>query len=130
MCGITGWVAFERDPSLQRDLLASMTSTMACRGPDALGHWADGHAALGHRRLAVIDLAGGAQPMAVRRDGRDVLVTTYSGEVYNYRELRAELESDGHRFRTSSDTEVVLHAYLQWGEDFVQHLNGMYAFAI
>ena len=130
MCGITGWVAFERDPSLQRDLLASMTSTMACRGPDALGHWADGHAALGHRRLAVIDLAGGAQPMAVRRDGRDVLVTTYSGEVYNYRELRAELSALGHQFRTASDTEVVLHAYLEWGRDFVDRLNGMYAFAL
>jgi asparagine synthase (glutamine-hydrolysing) len=130
MCGITGWVAFERDPSQQRDLLASMTSTMACRGPDAVGQWADRHAALGHRRLAVIDIVGGAQPMAVARDGRDVLVTTYSGEVYNYRELRAELSALGHEFRTASDTEVVLHAYLEWGGDFVDRLNGMYAFAL
>lgn len=130
MCGITGWVAFDRDPSQQRDLLDSMTSTMACRGPDAAGHWADGHAALGHRRLAVIDIAGGAQPMAVTRDVRDVLVTTYSGEVYNYRELRAELAALGHEFRTASDTEVVLHAYLEWGSDFVDRLNGMYAFAL
>jgi len=130
MCGITGWVAFERDPSQQRAMIASMTSTMACRGPDAAGHWADGHVALGHRRLAVVDLAGGAQPMAVARDGRDVLVTTYSGEVYNYRELRAELSSLGHDFRTASDTEVVLHAYLEWGHDFVDRLNGMYAFAL
>ena len=130
MCGITGWVAFERAPSQQHEILAAMTETMACRGPDASGHWADHHAALGHRRLAVIDIEGGAQPMRVEREGREVLVTTYSGEVYNFRELRAELAALGHEFRTSSDTEVVLHAYLEWGEDFVDRLNGMYAFAL
>ena len=130
MCGITGWVSFARDPRPRREILAAMTETMACRGPDASGVWSDGQAALGHRRLSVIDLAGGAQPMRVERDGRDVLVTTYSGEVYNYRELRAELARLGHAFRTSSDTEVVLHAYLEWGEECVQRLNGMYAFAV
>ena len=130
MCGITGWVAFERDPSKQREILAAMTETMACRGPDGSGLWLDGHAVLGHRRLAVIDLVTGAQPMSVEREGRDILVTTYSGEVYNYRELRAELAALGHVFRTSSDTEVVLHAYLEWGERFTDRLNGMYAFAL
>ncbi|WP_034090663.1 asparagine synthase (glutamine-hydrolyzing) [Streptacidiphilus albus] len=130
MCGITGWVAYDRNLGGERGTLAAMTETMACRGPDAAGLWLDPHVAFGHRRLAVIDISGGAQPMAVEHDGRTLLVTTYSGEIYNYRELRAELEAHGHTFRTSSDTEVALHAYLQWGEDFTARLNGMYAFAL
>jgi asparagine synthase (glutamine-hydrolysing) len=131
MCGITGWISFQgEDLRRQRAVLAAMTETMACRGPDAAGLWTDRHAALGHRRLAVIDIEGGAQPMRIESGGQDVLATTYSGEVYNYRELRAELAAHGHEFRTSSDTEVVLHAYLQWGKEFVHRLNGMYAFAL
>lgn len=130
MCGITGWISYDKDLTAERDTLAAMTATMACRGPDAAGLWTDTHAALGHRRLAVIDIEGGTQPMPVEHDGRTVLVTTYSGEIYNYRELRAELIDRGHAFRTSSDTEVALHAYLEWGEDFTQRLNGMYAFAL
>jgi asparagine synthase (glutamine-hydrolysing) len=130
MCGITGWIAFDRDLTTERPALDAMTETMTCRGPDARGVWLDRHVGLGHRRLAVIDIEGGKQPMAVDHDGRTLLVTTYSGEVYNYRELRAELENLGHRFRTSSDTEVVLHAYLEWGEDFARRLNGMYSFAL
>jgi asparagine synthase (glutamine-hydrolysing) len=130
MCGITGWISYEQNLGDERATIAAMTETMACRGPDASGLWLDGHAALGHRRLAVIDVAGGAQPMSVEDDGRTVLVTTYSGEIYNYRELRAELQALGHVFRSNSDTEVALHAYLQWGEDFTQRLNGMYAFAL
>ncbi|MES4906996.1 MULTISPECIES: asparagine synthase (glutamine-hydrolyzing) [unclassified Streptomyces] len=130
MCGITGWISYGKDLTAERDTLAAMTATMACRGPDAAGLWTDTHAALGHRRLAVIDIEGGKQPMSVERDGRTVLVTTYSGEIYNYRELRAELTDRGHAFRTSSDTEVALHAYLEWGEDFTHRLNGMYAFAL
>ncbi|QJT06327.1 asparagine synthase (glutamine-hydrolyzing) [Streptomyces asoensis] len=130
MCGISGWISYDRDLSLEARTLEAMTEPMACRGPDAAGSWLAGHAAFGHRRLAVIDIAGGTQPMTVERDGRTVLVTTYSGEVYNYRELRAELEGLGHIFRTSSDTEVVLHAYLQWGDEFAGRLNGMYAFAL
>ncbi|QMU77599.1 asparagine synthase (glutamine-hydrolyzing) [Streptacidiphilus sp. PB12-B1b] len=130
MCGITGWISYEQNLDGERGTIAAMTETMACRGPDASGLWLDGHAALGHRRLAVIDVVGGAQPMSVERDGRTVLVTTYSGEIYNYRELRAELQTLGHTFRSNSDTEVALHAYLQWGEDFTQRLNGMYAFAL
>ncbi|MEE4422876.1 asparagine synthase (glutamine-hydrolyzing) [Streptomyces bugieae] len=130
MCGITGWIAYDNDLTTQRPTIDAMTQTMACRGPDAAGVWLGTHAALGHRRLAVIDIDGGKQPMPVDHDGRTVLVTTYSGEVYNYRELRAELERSGHTFRTSSDTEVVLHAYLEWGEAFADRLNGMYAFAL
>ncbi|MEU9123039.1 asparagine synthase (glutamine-hydrolyzing) [Streptomyces sp. NPDC048506] len=130
MCGITGWISYDNDLTTQRPTLDAMTATMACRGPDAAGTWFDTHAAFGHRRLAVIDIDGGRQPMTVEHDGRTQLVTTYSGEVYNYRELRAELEQLGHTFRTSSDTEVVLHAYLQWGEACTERLNGMYAFAL
>ncbi|MGY5129011.1 asparagine synthase (glutamine-hydrolyzing) [Streptomyces nigrescens] len=130
MCGITGWISYDNDLTKQRATLEAMTGTMACRGPDAAGLWLDTHAAFGHRRLAVIDIDGGRQPMTVTHDGRTLLVTTYSGEVYNYRELRAELEQLGHTFRTRSDTEVVLHAYLQWGEEFAERLNGMYAFAL
>src|SRR5437016_12292844 len=130
MCGITGWVAFGQDLRAQGAVVADMVATMACRGPDAAGTWFAPHVALGHRRLAVIDIEGGRQPMSVTADGRAVAALTYSGEVYNYRELRAELISRGHRFRTESDTEVVLQAYLEWGEDFVDHLNGMYAFAL
>ncbi|MFI6080335.1 asparagine synthase (glutamine-hydrolyzing) [Streptomyces sp. NPDC051217] len=130
MCGITGWISYGRDLSRERATVAAMTETMACRGPDDEGVWLDTHAALGHRRLAVIDIAGGAQPMAVDSDGHTLLVTTYSGEIYNYRELRAELAALGHSFRTSGDTEVALRAYLQWGEEFTQRLNGMYAFGL
>lgn len=130
MCGIAGWVDFERDLTHERDVLRSMTSTMACRGPDDEGYWIAPSAALGHRRLAVIDLEGGRQPMAVEEEGEARAVITYSGEVYNYLELRAELEACGQRFRTASDTEVVLRAYLQWGEGFLDRLNGMYAFAL
>ncbi|MGA5702578.1 asparagine synthase (glutamine-hydrolyzing) [Peterkaempfera bronchialis] len=130
MCGITGWIAYDRDLANEQRTLTAMTRTMECRGPDAEGMWLSAHAALGHRRLAVIDIEGGKQPMAVREGDRTLLVTTYSGEVYNYRELRTELEALGHRFRTSSDTEVVLHAYLAWGPAFTERLNGMYAFAL
>jgi asparagine synthase (glutamine-hydrolysing) len=130
MCGITGWVNFDRDLSREGHIMQAMTDTMACRGPDAEGAWLCPHAALGHRRLSIIDIEGGRQPMALEQDGRTLAVMTYSGEVYNFRELREELAGHGHHFRTSSDTEVVLHAYRQWGEDFVDRLNGMYAFAI
>ena len=129
MCGITGWISFNRDLDQRRDVLDVMTETMACRGPDASGTWVDGPAALGHRRLAVIDLQGGAQPMSVRTPAGDV-VLVYSGEAYNFTELREELRQAGEQFLTSSDTEVVLRGYLHWGEGLASRLNGMYAFAI
>src|SRR5882757_952251 len=130
MCGITGWVDFERDLTAERDTLEVMIRTMACRGPDASGLWVAPHAALGHRRLAVIDIAGGRQPMTADEGGEAVAALTYSGEAYNYRELRAELAAAGQRFSTESDTEVVLRSYLAWGDAFVERLNGMFAFAI
>ncbi|MFB9831787.1 asparagine synthase (glutamine-hydrolyzing) [Actinoallomurus acaciae] len=129
MCGITGWVSFERDLRAERATVDAMTETMACRGPDDRGTWITDHAALGHRRLAIIDLPGGRQPMTVDTPNGPV-VMVYSGEAYNFTELRDELTGRGHRFRTDSDTEVVLRAYLEWGDAFTERLNGMYAFAI
>ncbi|HEV2636411.1 MAG TPA: asparagine synthase (glutamine-hydrolyzing) [Actinocrinis sp.] len=129
MCGITGWVGFDHDLTRARPTLDTMTETMACRGPDARGVWLDRHAALGHRRLSVIDIEGGAQPMTLDTP-QGTLAMVYSGEAYNFTELRGELLRRGHTFRTTSDTEVVLHAYLEWGEAMAERLNGMYAFAI
>jgi asparagine synthase (glutamine-hydrolysing) len=126
MCGIAGWVDFDRDLTRERAAVSAMTETMACRGPDDEGLWLDLHVALGHRRLAVIDLEGGHQPM----HAEGLAVISFSGEIYNFQELRAELESKGHRFRSRGDIEVLLRAYLQWGEGLVERLNGMYAFAL
>jgi asparagine synthase (glutamine-hydrolysing) len=128
MCGITGWVDFGRDLRAERATIAAMTATMICRGPDAGDVWCSAHAAIGHRRLSVIDLACGDQPM--RAPGEDDVVLTFSGEIYNFTELRRELSAHGHEFRTRSDTEVLLHSYLRWGRDCVRHLNGMFAFGI
>jgi asparagine synthase (glutamine-hydrolysing) len=130
MCGISGWLSFTRDLGHERPLVQAMTDTMICRGPDADGVWISEHIAFGHRRLSIIDLEGGRQPMVAEEDGHTLAALTFCGEVYNFRELREELVSFGHRFRTSSDTEVVLKAYLQWGDRFAEHLNGMFAIGI
>ena len=103
---------------------------MARRGPDAGGVWIDRHVGLGHRRLAVIDLAGGVQPMQAEELGQTTVSLIYTGEVYNFVELRDELKQLGHQFKTRSDTEVVLRGYLQWGDKVAERLNGMFAFAI
>ncbi|WP_370417487.1 asparagine synthase (glutamine-hydrolyzing) [Streptomyces sp. QH1-20] len=133
MCGITGWVDYTRDLTTQSPVLDAMTDTLAARGPDARGVWLDTHVALGHRRLAVIDLEHGTQPMRTPERGPGDLpraVITYGGEIYNFPELRSELALRGHRFTTRSDTEVALRAYLEWGEGFVHRLNGMYSLAL
>jgi asparagine synthase (glutamine-hydrolysing) len=130
MCGMAGWVSYEGNLRTQRDVIAAMTETMACRGPDAGGMFIDRHVGVGHRRLAVIDLAGGVQPMEVEEADHAIVSLIYTGEVYNFMELRDQLRQLGHRFKTSSDTEVVLHAYLQWGDRLAERLNGMFAFAI
>ncbi|MDT0309453.1 asparagine synthase (glutamine-hydrolyzing) [Streptomyces sp. DSM 44917] len=129
MCGITGWVSFETDPQSDPSVIERMTAELSRRGPDAQGVWHGPHAAIGHRRLAVIDPAGGAQPMTGGTAGREV-VLTYSGEVYNHHELRAQLAARGHAFHTRSDTEVVLRAYQEWGAALAAHLHGMFAFAV
>ena len=100
---------------------------MAYRGPDGEGLWLDRGIGLGHLRLAIIDLTSGDQPM-IDDDGS--LVVVFNGEIYNFLDIRADLQSCGHRFRTNSDTEVLLHGYREWGREMVQRLNGMFAFAI
>ncbi|WP_338930561.1 asparagine synthase (glutamine-hydrolyzing) [Streptomyces netropsis] len=133
MCGITGWVDYTRDLTTESPVVDAMTDTLAARGPDARGTWLDTHVALGHRRLAVIDLEHGTQPMRTPERGPGELpraVISYGGEIYNFPELRSELVLRGHRFTTRSDTEVALRAYLEWGEDFVHRLNGMYSIAL
>ncbi|WP_190814440.1 asparagine synthase (glutamine-hydrolyzing) [Saccharopolyspora pogona] len=133
MCGITGWVSFDQDLTNHASTLRAMTATMALRGPDAEGMWLRPRVGLGHRRLSVIDLDGGAQPMTSREtteDGTPLVALSYSGEVYNYQELRVELTKRGHSFHTRSDTEVVLRSYLEWGADAITRFNGMFAFAL
>ncbi|ASU79661.1 asparagine synthetase B [Actinopolyspora erythraea] len=130
MCGLTGWVSYQRDLTGQTEIIDAMTRTMECRGPDDGGTWVSEHALLGHRRLSIIDPAAGAQPMPAEAEDDSLPVISYTGEVYNYRELRDELTELGHRFRTGTDTEVVLRAYQQWGAEFAEHLNGIYAMAI
>ncbi|MFI6439718.1 asparagine synthase (glutamine-hydrolyzing) [Streptomyces sp. NPDC050759] len=131
MCGIAGWIDFDRDLTVAGETVRAMTDSLQRRGPDAQGVWLSANAALGHRRLAVIDIEGGGQPMVTGRRGQDgPVVLTYSGELYNYRELREELRSLGHRFGTDSDTEVALHAYLEWGAACPDRMTGMYAFAV
>lgn len=130
MCGITGWIDWEKDLTRERPILEAMTGTLASRGPDAAGFWLSAHAAIGHRRLVVVDPAGGAQPMT-RQRGERIYTITYNGELYNTAELRQELEARGHNFLTrNSDTEALLMAYIEWGPACVHRFNGIYAFAI
>lgn len=129
MCGIAGWIDWLEDVTPQRSVLEKMVRTLAKRGPDAEGFWLSPRAALGHRRLSVIDPKNGGQPM-VCKIGNSTYTITYNGELYNFRELRSELERKGHTFRTQSDTEVLLHTYIEWAENCVQRLNGIFAFAI
>lgn len=128
MCGIAGIVEYDRGRSPDRGLLESMTTRLAHRGPDGDGFFVDKGVGFGHRRLSIIDLAGGAQPMP-SHDGRFVI--SFNGEIYNFQDLRKELEDLGHRFVSDhSDTEVILEAWRAWGEDCLTRLRGMYAFAI
>jgi asparagine synthase (glutamine-hydrolysing) len=127
MCGICGIFNLNGEPA-SRVLLRQMTDAIAHRGPDGEGFFIDSFIGLGHRRLAIIDPSPlGHQPMSTP-DGRYVI--TYNGEVYNFQELRSELEALGHPFRSKTDSEVVLHAYAQWGPECVKRFNGMFAFAL
>ncbi|REJ18673.1 MAG: asparagine synthase (glutamine-hydrolyzing) [Paenibacillaceae bacterium] len=129
MCGITGWIDWTRDLTLDSAILENMTDTLAPRGPDASGTWITTHCALGHRRLSVMDPENGAQPM-IRHAGDNTFVIVYNGELYNAPELRRELEGRGHRFFTNCDTEVLLVAYIEWGPEALDRFNGIYAFAV
>jgi asparagine synthase (glutamine-hydrolysing) len=125
MCGIAGFVG-----TGDRGVLQRMTDAIRYRGPDAEGHWTEESTGvfLGHRRLSIVDLSGGAQPMWTADGGLGVI---FNGEIYNHAELRAELKARGCQFVTDhSDTEVLLHGYREWGDDFVERLNGMWAFMI
>ena len=127
MCGIVGFTAPGQDPAAAKQIVQGMADLIRHRGPDGEGCYADGTAALGHRRLSVIDLAGGGQPM-LNEDG--TLVVVFNGEIYNYKTLRARLQQRGHTFATDSDTEVLLHGYEEWGRDLPCRLRGMFAFAV
>jgi asparagine synthase (glutamine-hydrolysing) len=127
MCGISGELRFDGRPA-RPDVVGRMSERLASRGPDGVGLWASGPVALGHRRLAIIDLSSrGAQPMV---DAELGLVVVFNGCIYNHRQLRQELETAGYRFFSSSDTEVLLKAYHHWGDAFVDRLAGMFAFCI
>ncbi len=127
MCGITGIFNIDGKP-VSINVLKKMTDIVKHRGPDGEGFWTDSFVGFGHRRLSIIDLSPlGHQPM---QDESGALTITYNGEVYNYQNLRIELEAKGHTFRSQTDTEVVLKAYKTWGENCVHKLNGMFAFAI
>ena len=126
MCGLAG-VARREPRGVAPDMLDRMAGALRHRGPDGSGRYADARVGLAHVRLSIIDVAGGAQPLG-NEDGSVLIV--YNGEVYNYVELQAELQAAGHRFRTRCDTEVLVHAYEQWGTAMLSRLNGQFAFAI
>lgn len=127
MCGICGIVAFDKDFLITKNLISEMNDQIKHRGPDDSGYYIKGNVALAHRRLSIIDLGGGHQPLT-NEDGS--VWITFNGEIFNYQELRTELELKGHQFRTNSDTEAIVHAYEEYGEDCPTKLRGMFAFAI
>ena len=126
MCGIHGIYRFDGKP-VDPAHLQAMGNVTQHRGPDDAGHYTDGPCGIAMRRLSIIDLAGGHQPLS---NDDDSIWLVCNGEIYNFRELRAELESAGYRFKTRSDSEIVLHAYDAWGDGFVERLNGMFDFAL
>lgn len=129
MCGIAGWVDFTTQND-QLQILEAMTNALSHRGPDAKGTWFHRHVALGHRRLSIIDLEHGIQPMEAKGHDGHVAVVAFNGQIFNFKELRSELRSLDYTFDTDSDTEVLLKGYLHWKEYIADHLNGMFAIAI
>src|SRR5437763_687328 len=127
MCGFTGYTDARRERPVVKKVLVKMAEAIAHRGPDSSGYFIEDHLGIGFRRLSIIDLEGGDQPI-LNEDGSIVLVC--NGEIYNYRELRADLIEKGHSFRTNSDVEVLLHLYEEEGVEFLDKLNGQFAFAI
>ncbi|HSR17643.1 MAG TPA: asparagine synthase (glutamine-hydrolyzing) [Ignavibacteriaceae bacterium] len=127
MCGITGTVAFRNAPTINIDTLGSMVNTLYHRGPDESGMNIIGGAAMGMRRLSIIDLSGGSQPIY---NEDKTIWTVYNGEIYNFPDLRNELKSRGHIFKTNTDTEVIVHGYEEYGPEFPKYLNGIFAIAL
>src|SRR5579872_6409071 len=127
MCGIAGVMFADREHPVDPDVLRAMGDSIANRGPDAEGFWTGAGVGLVHRRLSIIDLSGGGQPLG-NEDGSIQVV--FNGEIYNYRPLRAWLLGRGHQFRTHSDTEVLVHLYEEMGDALVERLRGMFAFAL
>lgn len=127
MCGIAGYINFDKEKVASQDILKKMTDVISHRGPDGEGFYLNKNVGLGHRRLAIIDLATGAQPMF--SDDKSLSIV-FNGEIYNYVELKAELKLLGHTFKTTSDTEVILHSYLEWGTDCQNKLNGCWSLAL
>jgi asparagine synthase (glutamine-hydrolysing) len=127
MCGICGQFNFAADSPVDPVTVRRMTDTIAHRGPDDEGYFISGPIGLGFRRLSIIDLAGGHQPMF---DAERSVCVIFNGEIYNYQELRLQLQGRGHHFQTSSDTEVIVHGYKEWGTDVFNHLNGMFGLGI
>ena len=127
MCGICGQFNFAGNEPVEPETVRRMTDSIAHRGPDDEGYFLSGPLGLGFRRLSIIDLAGGHQPMF---DAEQTVCIIFNGEIYNYKELRQELKNYGHCFRTNSDTEVIIHGYKEWGTGVLNHLNGMFGVAI
>src|SRR5215469_7455739 len=127
MCGICGQLNFAKDEPVNTETIRRMSRSMLHRGPDDEGNYVSGEVGLGFRRLSIIDLSGGHQPMS---DAEQTVQVVFNGEIYNFRELRKDLESRGHQFRTRSDTEVIVHGYKQWGTEVFNRLNGMFGIAI
>jgi len=127
MCGICGQFNFVGNEPVELETIRRMTGTIAHRGPDDEGYLFAGSLGFGFRRLSIIDLAGGHQPMS---DAEETVWVMLNGEIYNFKELRAELEKRGYQFRTNSDTEVIVHGYKEWGTEVLNHLNGMFGLAI
>jgi asparagine synthase (glutamine-hydrolysing) len=122
MCGIAGILSTDG-----RGNIEAMTDVLGHRGPDGHGYYRDNHISLGHRRLSIIDVAGGKQPISNESDSLQLVC---NGEIYNSPELRTQLINAGHRFKTKTDVEVILHLYEEYGENCVKHLRGMFAFAL
>ena len=129
MCGICGILRFDNKAEIDPLIIKKMTEALTHRGPDEGGMYIESSIGLGHRRLSIIDIASGQQPMRYKSHG-SLQVVVYNGEIYNHVALRRELEALGHFFETSSDTEVLLAAYAQWTYECVKRLRGMFAFAI
>src|SRR5438874_761019 len=127
MCGICGQYNFGDQNPVRLDDIKRMTGSLVHRGPDDEGFYLSGPVGLGFRRLSIIDLDGGHQPMS---DEEESIWVVFNGEIYNFLDLRGELESCGHIFRTKSDTEVIVHGYKQWGDEVLNRLNGMFGLAI